>query len=214
MNTVVVLCCLSVMSASSAHGVVGASVQDSSRTYRIVPGLSQASYAVDEVFFDENNRLFTAVGTSTAVSGTIIVDASRPSASRIEEIMIDLRQLQSDSERRDRALREKYLDTRRYPFARLTRGVLAGVPPSIASGRTFTYTIDSDLTLHGTTRHTRWRGEATVVGDTLRAMARTEVKMSAFGIEVPSLLSLRSDDDVKLEVRVVAVASPSLPHHR
>ena len=33
-------------------------------TYRIVPGLSQAAYSVDEVFLEENNRFFTAVGTT------------------------------------------------------------------------------------------------------------------------------------------------------
>jgi hypothetical protein len=31
--------------------------------------------------------------------------------------------------------------------------------------------------------------------------------MSAFGIEVPSLLSLRSADDVNLEIRFVAVTT-------
>jgi hypothetical protein len=33
--------------------------------------------------------------------------------------------------------------------------------------------------------------------------------MSAFGIEVPRLLSLESEDDVKLEIRFVAVAEPA-----
>jgi hypothetical protein len=111
-------------------------------------------------------------------------------------------------------LREKYLDTHRYPFARLTRGAVSGTPHAITSGRSFAIQLDTDLTVHGTTRRTSWRGEATIAGDTLRAVARTEVKMSEFGIEVPRLLSLRSDDDVKLEVRVVAVASPSVLPHR
>src|SRR5688572_21180390 len=85
--------------------------QDAGRAFRIVPTLSQASYAVDEVFLNENNRLFTAVGVSRAVSGTITVNPRQPSQSRVDEIVVDLRHLQSDSDRRDRALREKYLDT-------------------------------------------------------------------------------------------------------
>lgn len=214
MRHVVLACWLSVAAAWSAHAQAGTSVRDSARTYRIVPALSQASYAVDEVFFNENNRLFTAVGVSKAVAGTIVLDLVRPSRSRLDEITVDLRQLESDSDRRDRALREKYLDTYSYPFARLTRGTLAGLPHAITSGRSFAFQLDTDLTVHGTTRRTLWRGEATLVGDTLRAVARTDVKMTEFGIEVPRLLSLRSDDDVKLEVRVVAVASSPVQSHR
>ena len=177
--------------------------QSSATVFRVVTG-SRASYAVDEVFFNENNRLFTAVGVSSNVSGSITVDRSRVSASRIDEIVVDLRELQSDSDRRDRALRDKYLDTHQFPYARLTRGVISSPATTITPGRAFIYSIVGDLTIHGTTRRTTWRGEATIVGDTLRGVARTDVKMSDFGIEVPRLLSLRSADDVKLELRVVA----------
>ena len=189
----------------ASHGNATAP-QDARRPFRIVPTLSQASYAVDEVFLNENNRLFTAVGESRAVSGTITVDPRQPSQSRVDEIIVDLRHLQSDSDRRDRALREKYLDTGRYPLARLADGVIGGMPTTIVPGRAIPCTITGDLTVHGATRRTLWRGEATLVGDTLRAVARTEIKMSHFGIEVPRLVALRSDDDVKLEIRVVAVA--------
>ena len=196
---------LVVASVGASHGIATPS-QDAGRAFRIVPTLSQASYAVDEVFLNENNRLFTAVGVSRAVSGTITVNPRQPSQSRVDEIVVDLRHLQSDSDRRDRALREKYLDTGRFPVARLANGVIGGMPATIVPGRAIPCTITGDLTVHGTTRRTLWRGEASFAGDTLRAVARTEVKMSHFGIEVPRLLSLRSDDDVKLEIRVVAVA--------
>ena len=115
MNRIAVACWLSVVVAWAPPERVRASREDSAKTFRIVPGLSQASYAVDEVFLNENNRLFTAVGVTTAVSGTIVVDSSRLADSRIDEIVVDLRELKSDSDRRDRALREKYLDTGRFP---------------------------------------------------------------------------------------------------
>jgi polyisoprenoid-binding protein YceI len=184
--------------------------QSAPTVFRVLPG-STASYAVDEVFLNENNRLFTAVGASTAVSGSITVDRSRLSASRVDEIVVDLRELQSDSERRDRALRAKYLDTHQYPWARLTRGTVSSPTTAITPSRPFTFTIVGDLTIHGTTRRTTWRGEATIVGDTLRGVARTDVKMSHFGMEVPRLLSLRSADDVKLELRIVAAPQPMEP---
>jgi polyisoprenoid-binding protein YceI len=180
-------------------------------TYRIVPGLSQASYSVDEVFIEEGNRFFTAVGATTSVTGEVVLDRARPSQSRISEIVIDVNALASDSHRRDRAIRERFLESRRFPHARLTNATLRDIPTEIADGRPFRYTVVGSLTVHGQTRESSWRGEATVVGDTLRGTARTQVKMSAFGIEVPSFLWLRVADDVRLEIRFVAVTARRTP---
>ena len=175
-------------------------------TYHIVPALSQASYSVDEVFLEENNRFFTAVGTATGLTGEIIIDRARPSASRVSDVVIDLRQLSSDSDRRDRAIRERFLESRRYPEGRLTNATIRDIPAHIINGQRFPYTIVGNLTVHGQTRETTWRGDATIVGDTLRGVARIQLKMTAFGIEVPSFLWLRVADDIRLEIRYVAVA--------
>ncbi len=172
----------------------------------IVPGLSSASYAVDEVFLRENNRLFTAVGVTPSVSGDILLDRAQPARARMGEIRVDLRQLSSDSDRRDRALREKYLDTRQFPFATLTNATFSGMPARLVERQRFTFAIVGDLTVHGTTRRTSWRGDAVLVGDTLRGSAHTQVKMSDFGIEVPRLLALRSEDDVIVKIEFVAAA--------
>jgi polyisoprenoid-binding protein YceI len=174
----------------------------------LVPGASRASYAVDEVFLRENNRLFTAVGVTPAVSGEVVIDRLRPTSSRIPEIVIDLRHLVSDSDRRDRALREKYLDTRRFPYARLTAVELTDLPTRIVARQRFAFDLSADLTLHGVTQRTEWRGEGEIAGDTLRGRAVSVVKMSAFDIEVPRLLSLRSSDDVKLEIHFTALRTP------
>jgi polyisoprenoid-binding protein YceI len=186
---------------------ISASSRTAPAVYRVVPGLSRASYAVDEVFLRENNRLFTAVGVTSAVRGTIVLDSAAPSRSRIEEIVVDLRELTSDNGRRDRALREAYLESNRYPFATLTGATLRDMPGAWPRGTLFRYAITGDLSVHGTTRATIWRGEGRFAGDTLYGTATTHVKMSAFGIQVPKLLSLRSEDNVKLEIRFVAVAA-------
>jgi polyisoprenoid-binding protein YceI len=172
----------------------------------IVPGRSTASYSVDEVFLRENNRLFTAVGVTPSVSGEIVLDRAQPARSRMGEIRVDLRQLASDSDRRDRALREKYLDTRQFPFTTLTNATLTGMPAKLVERQRFSFALVGDMTLHGTTRRTSWQGDAILVGDTLRGSARTQVRMSEFGIEVPRLLSLRSEDDVIVKIHFVAAA--------
>jgi polyisoprenoid-binding protein YceI len=175
---------------------------DYCRSYQ--PRARSWRFAVDEVFFNENNRLFTALGVTTAVTGEVLLDRSRPANTRIVEIIVDLRPLESDSWRRDRALREKYLDTGRFPFARLSAIQLRAAPARIVEHQRFPLTLVGDFTVHGVTRRTEWRGEGELAGDTLRGRALTQVKMSSFDIEVPSLLSLRSQDDVKLEIRFIA----------
>lgn len=177
-------------------------------TYQVVPRLSQASYAVDEVFLRESNRLFTAIGVTPGVSGEVVLNPARPADSRLVEMVVDLRQFVSDSDRRDRAIRRGYLESDRFPYACLTDASLVGLPETIVEGTLFRYSLTGNLEVHGVERPTTWQGEATLVRDTLRGVARTEVKMSSFGIEVPRLLSLRAADDVKLEIRYVAIRKP------
>ena len=159
------------------------------------------------MFLNENNRLFTAVGITRQVSGTIQLDPARPDQSRVAEVVVDLRELTTDSHRRDRAVRDGYLHTDRFPHARLTDGMLSETPSPITVGQQFHYRLVGNLTLRGVTRETTWLGEATVTGDTVRGVARTRIRMSTFGIEVPRLLSLRSEDEVQLEIRYVAIAA-------
>ena len=188
-----------------AQTAAAADVPAIGTNYIIISRLSQASYAVDEVFLRENNRLFTAVGVTPGVAGEIIFNRERPAESVIAEIVVDVQQFTSDSDRRDRAIRRGYLESDRYPHARLTNARLEGLPATINDGTPFHYSLVGDLTVHGVTRPTSWEGEATAVGDTLRGVARAQVKMSDFGIEVPRLLALRAEDDVKLEIRYVAI---------
>ena len=174
-------------------------------SYQIISRLSQASYSVDEVFLRENFRLFTAVAVTFAVAGEIIFNRDHPLESRVTEIVVDLQQLTSDSDRRDRAIRERYLESNRYPYARLTNATLEGLPGSIVEGTPFRYTLMGDLTAHDVTRRTTWDGEAMLAGDTLRGVARAQITMSSFGIDAPKLPFVRAEDDVKLEIRYVAL---------
>ena len=210
------VCLVSIAVPRAAEGQGAVAPSQNAATFRIVPGASQASYAVDEVFIDENNRLFTAVGTTPAVSGELFVHFARPELSGVREIVVDLRQLTSDSERRDRAIRERFLESRRYPYARLVTAALVELPRAFRPGQAFTFRLDGNLEVHGTTRRTQWRGEAALVGDTLRGRATTHVAMTDFGIEVPRFLWLRVADSMKVEIQFLAArqASAHVPASR
>jgi polyisoprenoid-binding protein YceI len=135
----------------------------------------------------------------------MVIDRADPAATRIGDITVDVRQLKSDSDRRDRALRARYLESDRFPTVVLSAATLHSTPRRVEEGKPFRFTLSADLTVRDVTRRTTWQVQATLARDTLRGSAITGVKMSAFGIQPPSLLSLRSSDDVKLQLQFVAV---------
>ena len=175
------------------------------RVYRIEPNLSQATYRVGETFFDQRGFVI-AVGTTNAVAGDILVDPANLPASQVGEIVVDISQLRTDEPMRDNAIRREWLQSARYPLARFNNGRITGIPATVTEGQPFKFQITGDMTVRLVTKPVTWDAEATIEGDTLRATATTRLKMSDFGVEPPSLLDLRVEDDVELTLDFVANA--------
>ena len=85
----------------------------------IVPGESSVSYEVGETFFNQNNRFNLAVGKTTQISGKITIDPANPQNSSIGAIEVDISQLQSDSNRRDNTIRDRFLEFKTVPYCHL-----------------------------------------------------------------------------------------------
>src|SRR3989337_618767 len=91
----------------------------------IVPAESQVIYRVAETFINENNWFNVAGGLTQVVRGEIFLDRRNPQNSRVGTITVDISQFKSDNIRRDRAIRERWLESARYPLAGVSP---AGVP--------------------------------------------------------------------------------------
>lgn len=176
------------------------------RVYRIDPTQSEASYSVEEVFFDVRG-LVTAVGRTRAVAGDILIDRGNLAASQVGEIVVDISQLRSDEPSRDNAIRNRWLESRRYPHARFQNAVPGGLPASVTDGVPFTFQMTGDLTVRTATAPVTWVVTATLEGETLRGTATTPVKMTQFGFDPPQLMDLRVEDDVRLTLDFVALAT-------
>lgn len=177
----------------------------SAKVYRVDPSRSQASYAVDELFFDVRGFV-RAVGTTQAVAGDIVVDHANLAESRVGQIVVDISQLTSDDPNRDRAIRNEWLESARYPLAIFNNARVHDAPLTWSEGLTFTLRMSGDLTVRTTTQPVTWDVEARMEGDTLYAKATTLVKMTQFGFQPPSLAVLRVEDDVTLTLDLVAPA--------
>lgn len=186
----------------------GLAAPATAQRFTIVPGESSVTYRVDETLFNEGNRLQTAVGTTTAVSGQIIVDRTRPANSRIGPITIDISQFKSDSERRDNAIRQRWLESAKYPNAVFTATAIEGLPTTYQNGREIPVEITGNLKIRDVTRPTTWAVTITLNGNTLVVTGMTDIKMTDFGFDPPAIFFLKTENDVRLEFRLVANRNP------
>lgn len=171
--------------------------------FRIVPGESSVSYEVGETFLDQN-RFATAIGVTPQVSGEISLDAANPQSASIGEIVVDISQLTSDSSRRDRALRDRFLQSSMFPNAVFKPTSIDGLPAAYTEGQEIAFKVTGDLTVREATQPVTFDVTARLEGGALIGAATAMIKMSAFGVGPISLAMLRTEDDVKLAFNFVA----------
>ena len=133
-----------------------------------------------------------AVGRSTAVTGTMEVAGATVEAVKIEA---DLTQLTSDEPRRDNAIRQRGLESDRYPTATLELAEPIHLESTPAQGEEVRGQGKGRLTVHGVTREVdldlrgRWNGS------TIQVVGQLPVKMSDFQIQAPRFGPVVSIED-------------------
>ncbi len=154
-------------------------------------GTSFVGYRVREQlgFLDAPND---AVGRSPAVTGTLELAGAVVEA---VDVTADLRELASDEDRRDRAIRTRGLESETFPEATftLTDPIDLGELPE--PGEVVTADAVGDLTAHGVTRPVTLALDARIDGDALVVAGSTPISLSDFGVEAPVLGPVVSIED-------------------
>ena len=173
--------------------------------FKIVPGESQVSYTVQETFFNQNNKIATAVGVTKQVTGDIFGDKTNPGQSKIGTITVDISQFTSDKSMRDNFIRRNFLESSKYPLATFTPTAVDGVPETYTDGQSYSFKVTGNLTVHNVTKPVTFDVTASLKGTTLSGTASTTIKMSDFGVGPITLAGmLQTQDDVKLSMQFVA----------
>jgi len=161
---------------------------------------SSASYRVQEQLAGVNFPN-DAVGTTSAVSGTLVIapDGSVDSSSKLT---VDLRTLKSDQDMRDGFIQRRTLETEKYPLAEFVPTRIQGLPVMIPTTGQTGIQLIGNMTIHGTTKEVTFTGIATFGRDsTVAGRATTNFTFSTFGITKPSLARVLSvDDKIQLEI--------------
>lgn len=153
---------------------------DTSRGGGVVEDGSFVGYRVREEL--ANVGAITAVGRSTALTGTFSFAGSTLTAA---EILVDMTQLTSDRSSRDGQMRTQALETNTFPEASftLTTPVELGAVP--APNQPFQADVTGDLTIHGVTRLVTIPIEGQLIDDTVVVVGSTEILFDDYDIERP-----------------------------
>ena len=148
--------------------------------------------------------LSEAVGTTEAVTGTIMLGADGSINSSQSKLTVDLRTLRSDQQLRDGYIQRATLQTDTFPFLEFVPRRAVGLPsplPASPRPQAVGFQLIGEMALHGVTSEVTWNVVATVTADTVAGRATTTLLFSTLGLSKPSVpLLLSVDDKIQLEV--------------
>jgi polyisoprenoid-binding protein YceI len=142
-----------------------------------------------------------AVGETKTVSGAIEFDSKGNVIPQSSKFVLDASTFVSDQNRRDGFVRGRLLDAQQYPSIVLVPTSVRGVNLPLPSSGSLPIEMTGDLTVHGVTRPTLWKGSAAfkdgrVTGSAATAFTFTDIQMEQ--PRVPVLLSVA--DTIRLEI--------------
>ena len=161
-----------------------------------------ARYLVEEELARQG--YFVATGETTEVEGRIVFDEDGGIVAGESSIVMQAGTLRTDSDRRDRYVRERTLLTAQYPEIVFQPTSVEGLPSPLneASG-TVEFTISGDLTIRDQTRPVTWDVTAEF-GDIITGIAAIEITFEQFAMDKPSVaIVLSVEDTIRLEIAFV-----------
>jgi polyisoprenoid-binding protein YceI len=142
----------------------------------------------------------TAVGRTPDVTGTMTVADGSVTAVDVE---VDLTTLDSDSDRRDGALRSRGLESDRFPTATFSLTEPVALPARLTDGGPATLTATGELTIHGVTDEAAIELQAELQGDAAVVVGSAPIALDDFGIDPPtgfSVLSISGDGTFEFQL--------------
>lgn len=143
---------------------------------------------------------YDAVGTTSAITGVIALDARGALVAAGSRISVDVTTLKSDRANRDRYLKTEALQTDKYPKVELAITALRGFPAKLPATGQITFELLGNLTVRTITKPVVWQVTATANNGELSGTARTAFKFGDLGMPVPSaFMVMKLEDNLRLE---------------
>lgn len=134
----------------------------------------------------------TAVGRTPDVTGSLSVAGDQVTA---VDVQVDLTTLESDSDRRDGALRSRGLESDQFPTATFRLTAPITLPDGFAAGERVAVSAQGELTIHGVTQDATIELQAELHGDAAVVVGRAPVALADYDIDPPTGFSVLSIAD-------------------
>lgn len=157
---------------------------------------TSAGFTFDEVLPGE--RRTTSASTQGVTGFATIVDGTLTAG----EITVDMQHLTSDSDVRDKSVRQRIFHTAEYPEATFTVTEPADVSAVPDDGSVGSVELTGDLTIHGTTQPVTQRFDVARSGDRLIVAGDIPINRLDYGVETPELVAAKIAEDGEVNVRV------------
>jgi polyisoprenoid-binding protein YceI len=147
-----------------------------------------------------------AVGVTKDVTGDLYLSKDGLATGQKSGFKVDVRTLVSDESLRDRQVKST-MGTDNFPFAEFIADSVTDFPKDYSANQQVQLTMKGMLNVHGATKPVEWAVFARAAGDYLTAVADTDIKMTDFGVNPPTVSVSRVEDKVHLQVTLYAKLS-------
>lgn len=152
--------------------------------YQINANGSEASFTLNEELLGVPT---VVVGTTPKVAGTITVDWSNPSNSKISKLEIDATDFKTDNERRNGAIHRFILQTSQYPKIEFEPTAIEGLPASVKPGDVLNFKVTGNLKIRDITNPVTFDVTANPNENEISGEAKTVVNRNDYQLSIPSV---------------------------
>lgn len=172
--------------------------------FQIQAAESQARFVIGEILGGQPN---TVIGVNDQVQGQVTLNTSNPDASQIGAIEIGASSFVTDSDLRNRAIRQFILQAGDYPVITFRPTSISGLPDSTTVGQPVQLEISGDLTIRGFTRPVTFAAQVTLAAENrLQGTASATIQRADFDLTIPQVPRVAGvDEAVILEFDFVAL---------
>ena len=149
-----------------------------------------------------------AVGTTSEIEGQIVFSADGTVDAERSKIIVGVRSLRSDSDRRDSYIQRNSLESGQYPEVIIAVKEVPGLSWPLPTSGEVSFEMVGDLTIRDQTRPVTWETTATFTDGAVEGLAKTVVTFEQFDMTKPRVaIVLSVVDEIRLEINFVATVS-------
>ena len=154
---------------------------------------SVVGYRVKEILFGQSTE---GVGRTSDVNGSLTIESDSVVDAEFEVAMASL---VSDSDRRDRQVNGRILDTATYPTAKFTLTSAIVLTPEAIAGSEFAVAATGELTLRGVTQSVNVELLARLIDGVIEVNGQIEIVFTDWQIPDPSVSGISVENSGLLE---------------